>query len=120
MIRTHAFTYGDATVTVREPKGIDRIDQRVIYGKLAYNRTSDRDTNRAVNFAEFVARTVSVDGELGFPWATVDSNAIDMQKAFDGWQEWPSDLMDAWAGALYSVSESIAELEFQADVDPNA
>lgn len=119
MIRTLTFTHGDASVTVRESIGIDRIDQRSIYGKLTYNRDSSRDINRASTFAEWLCRTVSVTGDFGFKWATLDSDKDEMQAAFDSWQAWPTDLMDKWVGALYTVSIAPGEPEMQPDVDPN-
>lgn len=119
MIRTHEFKVNDATVTVREPKGVDRIDERIVYGKLTYDRSSERDRTRVVTFAEYVARTVSIDGEMGYPWASIDSPAADMQKAFDGWIEWPVAVMDAWAAAISAAATPPGELATQPDVDPN-
>lgn len=120
MIRTHEFTVNGATVIVREPKGVDRIDERIVYGKLTYNRGSERDRTRVVTFAEYVARTVSITGDTGYPWATIDSSAVDMQKAFDAWVEWPVHVMDAWAAAISAAATPPGDPENQPDVDPNA
>jgi hypothetical protein len=88
--------------------------------KLTYDRSSERDRNRAVTFAQHIVRTVSVDGEFGFKWATINSSEADMQAAFDGWQDWPTEVMDAWVGGLYLVSQPPGEAETQSGVDPNA
>ena len=120
MIRTQSFQVNGATVVTREPKGVDRIDERIVYGKLTYDRSSERDRTRVVNFAEFVSRTVSVEGELGFDWATIDSDALTMQKAFDAWLEWSVETMNTWDGAMTAVAVPPGDVEGQPNADPNA
>lgn len=117
-IRTHTFPAGGATVTVREKLGIDRIDARVIYGKLDYDRASQRDKNRAATFAEWVCRTTAFDGDMGYPWITVDSTEPDTQAAYDAWVEWPEDLTNEWAGALYLTETIISDPGTQPGEDP--
>lgn len=120
MIRTQSFQVNGATVTVREPIGIDQIDEPSVYGKLSYDRTSKRDRDRVMNFAEFVSRTVSIEGELGFAWATLDSDAATTQKAYDAWIAWDVMTMNKWIAALYEVRQSPGDAATQPDIDPNA
>lgn len=117
-VRTHTFPANGATVCVRESLGIDRIDARVIYGKLTYDRNSQRDKNRASNFAEWVCRTVSFEGDMGYPWITVDSNETDTQAAYDAWIEWPEALTNVWIGALYLTETATSEPGTQPGEDP--
>lgn len=117
-LRTRTFKVHEATVTVREPAGVDRIDARVVYGKLDYDRTSARDRNRAQNFAEFVMQTVSFEGDMGYPWASVNSSEDEMQKAFDAWVEWPESLMTQWIGNLQLTTEPLSEPGTQPNENP--
>lgn len=117
-VRTNTFPAGDATITVRENLGIDRIDSRVIYGKLTYDRASQRDKNRASNFAEWVCRTVSLEGDMGYPWITVDSSEDETQRAYDAWVEWPEALTNAWIGALYLTETATSDPGTQPGEDP--
>lgn len=119
-LRTRTFQCGDAQVTIREPKGIDRIDQRLVYPKLTYDRKSERDRTRATRFAEMVSQTVSIVGNMGYPWATVDSDETAMQAAFDAWVEWPDEIMSKWITEFYLVGQSPGEPATQPDADPNA
>jgi hypothetical protein len=117
-LRTRTFTVHEATIIVREPAGVDRIDARVIYGKLDYDRTSSRDRNRVQNFAEFVMQTVSLEGDMGYPWASLDSNDDDTQKAFDAWVEWPESLMTEWIGNLTLTTAPLSEPGTQPNENP--
>lgn len=119
-IRTRTFECDGAQITVREPIGIDQIDGAVIYGKLAYDRTSSRDRNRAIRFGDMVMRTVSIVGEFAYPWATADSDEATTQKAFDAWLTWSESVMSKWQSELYAVAASPAPLATQPDIDPNA
>lgn len=117
-VRTNTFPAGNAIVTVRQPLGIDRIDVRVVYGSLDYDRASQRDKNRVSDFAHWVCRTVSIEGDMGYPWPTLDSSEKDVQAAYDAWVMWPEDLTGKWAGALFITEKATSEPGTQPGEDP--
>lgn len=118
-IRTEQFQFNGATITCRESLGMDAVDDIVIYSKLDYNRQNERERNRAQNFADAVMRTVSVEGDLGYPWVTVDSPAADMQAAFDAWQQWPPALIRRWQSTLYVLNQAVGDIELQPGIEKN-
>lgn len=117
--RTRTFTCGNAQVTVREPIGMDSIDESLVYPKLTYNRTNKRELNRVMVFASWVSRTVSVDGDMGHPWANIDSDEKTMQEAFDDWQQWDSKTHILWSNELFRVAQPPGDQAIQPDADPN-
>lgn len=109
MIRTRTFQWQTAAIQLREPIGIDLVDEQVIYPKITYNRASERERLRAADFASSVLQTVQIQGDFPFPWVTVDSSAEDMQKAFAAWITWPVDLMGAWRSNLFALQRPATE-----------
>jgi len=119
MTREQTFSYNGATVVVRESLGIDRIDRQLVFQKLTYNRDDERDINRAIRFADFLMRAVTVEGDLSYPWASLSSDAAAIQAAYEAWVQWPTSLMDVWMAALYEVNETPGDAATQPDIDPN-
>lgn len=97
-LKTEVFTVDGVEIEVREPIGMDGIDVRSVYNKLAYDRKDDLTVNRAVAFADFVVRTTRADG-LDW-WVGVRATAEDMQAAFEQWQQLPAKLISRWEIAL--------------------
>jgi len=97
-------TFDGITVTVRARRGADVWDEFVVKAKLPKEETA-ANSYRSDKFAEFVTATVSVSGELGFKWATVNSSADEMQAAYEEWCNLDPDLMVKWWNLIYDAKK---------------
>lgn len=104
MINQKTETFDGITLTVRASRGADVWDEFTVKSKLP---KEERDANsyRTDKFVEYVTRTVSVDGELGFEWPTAGSSADVMAAAYAAWCDMSSKLMIFWANLLWDANQ---------------
>lgn len=118
-LRNLSFQCGKATVTVREPKGIDRVDNKVVYRKLTFDRTNELEINRVVQFTDMLLQTVSIEGEFEYPWASSNSDIKTTQAAYEGWLDWSDSVMALWTGSLALVAAPPGDVATQPDIEKN-
>lgn len=104
-LREKTITHDTLTITVRERRGIDVWDEIIVNGKLLFVN-DDAEVYRQNKFVEFVTRTVSVVGDLGFEWPTANGTREAVQAAYVAWHDLAPALMIAWANALYDINQA--------------
>lgn len=108
-IPTHSFKSGKATITVRQEVGWDVSDSRVIWRKLIASGVVDPlnelDAERAWgDFIPALNQTVSVDGDLGFPFPSKQGSAEDLGAAYTAFGK-RAHLVGAYRTALREVEK---------------
>jgi len=105
MINQKTDTFQGITLTVRARRGADVWDDLVVTRKIP-QAERDQNSYRVEKFIEFVTRTVSVTGELGFEWPTVGSSEESVQAAYAAWLDISDGLMIFWANLIYDANQA--------------
>ncbi len=104
MLNQKTETYQGVTITVRARRGADVWDEFRVSGK--FPRSEDEKNHyRLEKFVEYVTRTVSIEGDLGYEWPTIDSSNEVTQAAYAAWCDMDVSLMIAWANLIYDANQ---------------
>lgn len=94
-------------VTVRERIGRDVWTEQIVSAKLPENEPPYLRSK----FGEFVTRTLTVEGDLGYVWPTLNSTIDETRAAFIAWGEMKPALMIAWGNVLYEVNQAVGDAD---------
>lgn len=103
MINQKTDTFEGVTITVRARIGADVWDEFAVKSKLVQIEVVNNEY-RVDKFADFVTRTISVEG-LTFEWPKVNSSADVMQAAYASWCEFSPKLMIFWHNLIWDVNQ---------------
>jgi len=107
---TYTFECNGAKITVQQETGWTVSDHYFALKKLSaaqvFNVLDEIEINRASVYMSAVARTVSIEGDLGFQWVTAASPIDELITAYTEFAD-RADLVSAYIAAFYVVESLV-------------
>lgn len=104
-MRTQTFTHNGATITVKRAVIRDRLAANLIIAALDIG-FDPLERYAASEFAQCVARTTNIDGDIGFTVPGVNATASELKAGLEAWLEADASLLVEWQSALNLVNIS--------------
>jgi hypothetical protein len=123
-MRQDSFTWNDATITVREPLGMDALLEDVIKYQLGSKlwqgemQTMPTTLFLTIQFAQRVFCQSTVSGDIGFDLPLPTANEDGLLAGYQALMAAPRDLIMLWKSKLEGISKDPVETEVRATTAP--
>ena len=113
-MRTQTFTYKGATITVKRAVIRDRLAANMVIALLEVGH-DPIERYAASEFAQCVALTVEIDGDLGFTMPKASATPDELKAGFEAWLEAEPTLLMEWQTAIALASIALNDPDLTPD-----